>query len=86
MCLSEVKGIDIKDEKKIKKEKNFTHDVSKSRDNDMHNTNSGRNKCSGSNNLWGRRLYLAVGKLSKRTGKTHRSGAKSQQSPEPVSP
>ena len=38
-------------EKKIKKEKNFTHDVSKSRDNDMHNTNSGRNKCSGSNNL-----------------------------------
>ena len=50
-CLSEVKGIDIKDEKKIKKEKNFTHDVSKSRDNDMHNTNSGRNKCSGSNNL-----------------------------------
>ena len=51
LCLSEVKGIDIKDEKKIKKEKNFTHDVSKSRDNDMHNTNSGRNKCSGSNNL-----------------------------------
>ena len=26
-------------------------DVRKSRDNDMHNTNSGRNKCSGSNNL-----------------------------------
>lgn len=49
LCLSEVKGIDIKDE--IKNEKNFTHDVSKSRDNDMHNTNSGRNKCSGSNNL-----------------------------------
>lgn len=49
LCLSEVKGIDIKDE--IKKEKNFTHDVSKSRDNDMHNTNSKRNKCSGSNNL-----------------------------------
>ena len=49
LCLSEVKGIDIKDE--IKKEKNFTHDVSKSRDNDMLNTNSKRNKCSGSNNL-----------------------------------
>ena len=49
LCLSEVKGIDIKEE--IKKEKNFTHDVSKSRDNDMHNTNSGRNKCSGSNNV-----------------------------------
>ena len=49
LCLSEVKGIDIKDE--IKNEKNFTHDVSKSRDNDMHNTNSGLNKCSGSNNL-----------------------------------